>query len=159
MRPWSLKANNSTVLPSDGETRVYDYYDMVATVRCVHVCVCACVRACVCVRGERSRERRRRLLWSSIQKIIHCKYIIYIFIHFLNIFTNIPSTIHYTVYRGSRRPQTYRGGGGIKRNATILQKYPRWQCLSVCLSVCRLAVLPRVSPGSVSLVCLLRANS
>lgn len=34
---------------------------------------------------------------ESIQKIIHCKYIIYIYTY-LNIFTNIPSTIHYTVY-------------------------------------------------------------
>lgn len=43
------------------------------------------------------RMGRVGVISESIQKIIHCKYIIYIYTY-LNIFTNIPSTIHYTVY-------------------------------------------------------------
>lgn len=38
---------------------------------------------------------------KSIQKIIHSKYIIY-FYTYLNIFTNIASTLHYTVNSVSR---------------------------------------------------------
>lgn len=48
-----------------------------------------------------SRVGRVGVISESIQKIIHCKYIIYIYTY-LNIFTNIPSTIHYTVYFFSR---------------------------------------------------------
>lgn len=48
-----------------------------------------------------------------------CKYIIYIFTY-LNIFTNIPNTIHYTVFFFSRKIGRVHIKNG-KRNASILQ--------------------------------------
>lgn len=101
MLPRSLKAN----------TRLCYW----VSVRQVFVCIKVCIRVCVCVSvcGEKHRTHnllahllsthigvvgvRVGVISKSIQKIIHCKYIIY-FYTYLNIFTNIPSTIHYTVY-------------------------------------------------------------
>lgn len=51
-----------------------------------------------------------------IQKIIHSKYIFYTY---LNIFTNIPSTIHYTVYSFSKIIGRFIKR--MKRNVPILQ--------------------------------------
>lgn len=73
--------------------------------RCL--CTFTCVSVWVCEEKYRTRNLLAYLPQTqsrvgkfgviSIQKIIHCKYIIYIYTY-LNIFTNIPSTIHYTVY-------------------------------------------------------------
>lgn len=72
---------------------------------CIHVCVCELVceekyrthNLLAYLPQTQGRVGRVGVISESIQKIIHCKYIIYIYTY-LNIFTNIPSTIHYTVY-------------------------------------------------------------
>lgn len=97
--------------------------------RCL--CTFKCVSVWVCEEKYRTRNLLAYLPQTqsrvgkfgviSIQKIIHCKYIIYIYTY-LNIFTNIPSTIHYTVYFFS--PELEDLSRELKRNASILQNKP-----------------------------------
>ena len=163
MLPWSLKANNSTVLLSDRETRAWGYKDMVAIMKCVCVCgsvyvcvsvyafvflwflvcvsvcesvvlclqvcpcmcVSVCVCLCVCVRS-REREPCKEVIVEFIQKIIHCKYIIYIFIHFWIYLQIYPALYIILCIEACVFCRLIERDTNKWNNIT---KIPRWQCL------------------------------
>lgn len=100
----------------------------------VFVCMCECEEKyrthnlLECLRQTQSTVGRVGVISESIQKIIHCKYIIYIYT-FLNIFTNIPSTIHYTVYFSLQN--NWEGLGELKKEMHQYYKINR-RAVPIC---------------------------